>query len=354
MWELAYTKPRITNVSVVRCDSSGTASDEGQNGLVSFKWACDKSVSSIKIEWKLTSATSWSSATVTASGTSGTASKIIGGDALSAENTYDVRITVSDSGGSSYAIGSLTSMKFALDILSGGQGIAFGKTAETSGLAEFAYQTKFTGGVLQPTLPAETDLNTVLTPNVYSGMNVTNYTYYNVPFTKGSFTLRVEGAGPSGQIKQTITVFDKSSARIWERFYYTSAWGEWKCVNDMAGTILWSGGYYMTSGHTITLSEKVSAQPSGIVLVFSEYVDGTVKNTTFTSCFVSKKLVSAHSGCGHCFQMITSNLAYFATKYLYISDAKIVGHDNNGLTGTGSTGIKYTNNRFVLRYVIGV
>lgn len=354
VWQLAYTKPRITNVSVVRCNSSGAAADEGQNGLVSFKWACDKSVSSIKIEWKLTSATSWSSATVTASGTSGTVSKVIGGDALSAENTYDVRITVSDSGGSSYAIGSLTSMKFALDILSGGQGIAFGKTAETSGLAEFAYQTKFTGGILQPTLPAETDLNTVLTPNVYSGLNITNNTYYNVPFTKGSFTLRVEAAGPSGQIKQTITVCDKSSARIWERFYYTSAWGDWKCVYDMPGTVLWSGGYYMTSGHTITLSEKISAQPSGIVLVFSEYVDGEVKNTTFTSCFVSKKVVSAHGGCGHCFQMITSNLAYFATKYLYISDAKIVGHDNNGLTGTGSTGIKYTNNRFVLRYVIGV
>lgn len=354
VWELAYVKPRITTVSVVRCDSAGTAADEGQNGLVSFKWACDKSVSSIKIEWKLTSATTWSSTTVSASGTSGTVSQVVGADALSVENTYDVRITVSDSGGSSYAISSLTSMKFALDILSGGQGIAFGKTAETEGLAEFAYETKFTGGILQPILPAETDLDTVLIPNVYSGLNITTYTYYNVPFTKGSFTLRVEAAGPSGQIKQTITVCDKSSARIWERFYYTSAWGEWKCVYDMPGTVLWSGGYYMTSGHTITLSEKISAQPSGICLVFSEYVDGAVKNTTFVSCFVSKKVVSAHGGCGHCFQMATSNLGYFATKYLYISDAKIVGHDNNGLTGTGTTGITYTNNRFVLRYVIGV
>lgn len=110
----------------------------------------------------------------------------------------------------------------------------------------------------------------------------------------------------------------------------------------------------MTSGHTINLAEKVSAQRNGISLVFSEYVDGEVKNTSFVSFFVSKRLVSNHGGCGHCFQMCTSNLAYFATKYLYISDAKIVGHDNNGLTGTGATGIKYTNNRFVLRYVIGV
>lgn len=354
VWELAYTKPRITNVSVTRCDSSGAATDEGQNGLVSFKWACDKTVSSIVIKWKLSSSSTWTSTTVSASGASGTVSKMIGSNGLSIENTYDIHITVADSAGSSYVITSLTSMKFSIDFKSGGTGVAFGKAAETDNLADFAYQAKFGGGILQPVLPAGTDLNSILTPNVYSGQNITNISYSNVPFTKGSFTLRVEAAGPSGQIKQTITVCDKSSARVWERFYYTSAWGAWKCVYDMSGTVLWSGGYYMTSGHTINLSEKVSAQPSGISLVFSEYSDGEAKNTTFVSFFVSKKVVSSHGGCGHCFQMCTSNLAYFATKYLYISDTKIVGHDNNKLTGTGTTGIKYTNNRFVLRYVIGV
>ena len=354
VWELAYTKPRITNVSVTRCDSSGTATDEGQNGLVSFKWACDKTVSSIVIKHKLSSSSTWTSTTVTASGTSGTVSKVIGSNGLSIENTYDINVTVSDSAGSSYELTSLTSMKFSIDFKSGGTGVAFGKAAETDNLAEFGYQAKFSGGIAQPVLPTGTDLNDVLTPNVYSGQNITNVSYLNAPFTKGTFTLRVEAAGPSGQIKQTITVCDKSSARVWERFYYTSAWGAWKCVYDMAGTVLWSGGYYMTSGHTINLAEKVSAQPSGISLVFSEYVDGEVKNTTFVSFFVSKKVVSSHGGCGHCFQMCTSNLAYFATKYLYISDTKIVGHDNNGLSGTGTTGITYNNKRFVLRYVIGV
>lgn len=70
--------------------------------------------------------------------------------------------------------------------------------------------------------------------------------------------------------------------------------------------------------------------------------------------FVSKKTVSAHSGCGHSFMMATSNLIYFATKYLYIHNGKIVGHSHNNATGTGTSGVKYTNNRFVLRYVIGV
>ena len=61
-----------------------------------------------------------------------------------------------------------------------------------------------------------------------------------------------------------------------------------------------------------------------------------------------------HSGKGHSFVLCTSNFSYTATKYLYINDSQITGHANNVLTGTAGTGIKYTNNRFVLRYVIGV
>lgn len=118
--------------------------------------------------------------------------------------------------------------------------------------------------------------------------------------------------------------------------------------------VLWSGGYYMTSGHTVPLSEPVSKQPSGIVLVFSEYIDGAVSDTAFHTRFIPKTLVATHPGKGHCIQLSSSNLDYFATKYLYISDDKIVGHDNNGMTGTGDCGITFTNTRFVLRYVIGV
>lgn len=354
VWQLAYTKPRITNVTSTRCDSSGTAADEGQNGLISFKWACDKTVSSITIKWKVSTSSTWSSTTVSASGTSGTVSKVIGSNNLSIENTYDINIVVSDSNGSSTAISSLTSLKFSIDFKSGGTGVALGKAAELNNVADIGYQAKFSGGILQPILAVGTDINTILTPNVYSGRNITDNAYSNVPFTKGSFTLRVEAAGPSGQIKQTVTVCDKNNARVWERFYYTSAWGVWKCVYDMAGTVLWSGAYYVNENQTVTLSEKVSKQPSGISLVFSEYYDGEAKNQTFISFFISKKLVATHAGKGHSFVLCTSNFSYMGTKYLYISDDKITGHANNALTGTASTGVKYTNNRFVLRYVIGV
>lgn len=353
VWEIAYTPPTITNLKLQRCDSSGTALETGAYCKISFSWSCsqlagENPVKSITITWGS------ESSTVTASGNSGTSSQVVGGE-FGVDSTYMFTINITDTkNGTSTIKKTLGTTKFPIDFKTGGAGVAFGKTAELDNIADFGYKAKFTGGIEQVVLPAGTDMNTLLTPNIYSGRNITDNAYSNAPFTKGTFTLSVEAAGPSGQIKQTITVCDKNNARVWERFYYSSTWGVWKCVYDMPGTVLWSGACYMTANHTIELSEKISSQPSGISLVFSEYYDGEAKNATFVSFFVSKKTVSAHSGCGHSFMMATSNLIYFATKYLYIHNDKIVGHSHNNAIGTGTSGVKYTNNRFVLRYVIGV
>ena len=143
VWQLAYVKPRISNVSTVRCNSSGTPVDDGQNGLVSFNWECDKDLTSIVIKWKLPSETSWKSVTVSASGKSGTVKQVIGSNVLNVESSYDIHITVTDSNGSSYAIDTLMSMKFAIDFLAGGKGCAFGKTAELDNIADFEFKARF-------------------------------------------------------------------------------------------------------------------------------------------------------------------------------------------------------------------
>lgn len=353
VWELAYAPPTITNLKLQRCGSDGTANETGVYCKVTFSWSCNQlagsnPVKTITIQW------ADQTNTVSASGNSGSVSQVVGGS-FGVDSTYTFIINVTDNkNGVTTVKKSLGTTKFPIDFKAGGTGVAFGKTSTLSNIAEFGYQAQFTGGIVQPILAAGTDLNTILTPNVYSGRNITDNAYSNVPFTAGTFTLRVEGAGPSGQIKQTITRCDKNKARVWERFYYNSAWGDWKGMYDMSGTVLWEGGYYMSDTQTATLSEKVSAQSNGIVLVFSEYYDKEVKNYTFVSFFVPKRAVANHGGCGHSFTMCTSNLVYIATKYLYIHDTKIVGHAHNDDVGTAASGIKYTNNRFVLRYVIGV
>lgn len=383
VWEIAYQKPRIVNVSVVRCDSSGAAVDEGRNGLVTFDWECDRTVSSVVIKWKLPSTTSWSSVTVSASGTSGTVNHVIGENGLSAENTYDIHITVSDSGGSSYAISSLTSMKFVIDVYSGGGGIAFGKTAELEGVAEFEFDGKFNKPVYGkalgmdklPAIPENSDMNNYLDPGCYAIQgNAVAATCANVPVDRAG---RLEVWSATGEgvrseqwsyLRQRYIPYNINNP-IWERDVTRGSDNTWVYYDWVRTTLssgvsykvyheqkmLWSGGMYMTAGHTINLSEAVSAQPNGIVLVFCRYSSGTVQNYHFNTHFVPKAQVGAHGGCGHSF-LITNDgtFSLFACKYLYIHDTYITGNDINNASATGGCGITYTNNAFVLRYVIGV
>lgn len=119
--------------------------------------------------------------------------------------------------------------------------------------------------------------------------------------------------------------------------------------------VLWAGSSQMIAGNTAALSELISEQPNGVVLVFSRYSSNTVQNYHFNSFFVSKYMVNQHPGCGHTFMMSTAaDFATFAAKYLYINDASIAGNEQNNKSGTGTSGITYNNAGFVLRYVIGV
>lgn len=106
----------------------------------------------------------------------------------------------------------------------------------------------------------------------------------------------------------------------------------------------------MTADQTVTLSEPVSAQPSGIVLIWSWY-SGGASNTNFMITFVPKHFVLNHNGCGiNCYGLSTDG---HMIKYVYIHDTKIVGHSSNNSTTTYG-GITVANNNYVLRYVIGV
>lgn len=115
--------------------------------------------------------------------------------------------------------------------------------------------------------------------------------------------------------------------------------------------VLWSGAFYMQGSHAIALSEAVSAQPHGIVLVWSWYANGAYENSNFEHFFIPKHHVAAHATCGvNCARIAyDSNMA----KYVYIHDTKITGHDLNTEQNT-TGGCTYNNRSFVLRYVIGV
>lgn len=119
--------------------------------------------------------------------------------------------------------------------------------------------------------------------------------------------------------------------------------------------LLWQGAYFMTANQTAPLATPVSQQANGIVLVFSNYdTTNSVANDYDWHCyFVPKYLVDIKGGTGHCFNMMSQSFGDICSKYIYISDTELKGHDNNTKSATNN-GINYSNAKYVLRYIFGV
>lgn len=355
---LDYSKPLITALSVHRCNADGTANDQGEYVEVVFGGSVTaldgKNTAEYTLEYKKTTESEYTSVSLTAYNNNYAVSDASYIFAADSGSSYNVRVTATDNFDSGSKATSASTGFTIMHWLASGLGMAIGKISELAGVLDIGFKTCFSGGILHPVLEPETDLDDVRTPNTYVGANVTTYHYANCPLTTGTFALEVVGMGDEGQVKQRLTYCHKTASRAWERIYYGEVWGEWVCVSDFDGQLLWEGGRYMTADHTNNLAEPISKQRNGVVLVFSEYIDGATSDTAFHARFIPKMLVAKHIGKGHCFQLSSSNLDHFATKYLYINDTTIVGHANNNASGTGDSGITFNNSRFVLRYVIGV
>ena len=120
--------------------------------------------------------------------------------------------------------------------------------------------------------------------------------------------------------------------------------------------ILWGPYYYfMSGGDTINLSQKVSEQKTGIVLVWQAYSDGAPQPWDYNFTFIPKWQAITNSSRGVVCYLSTSQAGKIGTKYVYLFDDKIKGHNENS-TGAkkGNSGITTTNNHWVLTNVIGV
>lgn len=116
-----------------------------------------------------------------------------------------------------------------------------------------------------------------------------------------------------------------------------------------------STGNWMRNTDAINLSEPISMQLTGIVIAWSEYADGATKDYGWKYTYIPKNSVLLNENMGViCGPFATTGFGYVGNKYLYITDSRITGHANNIATGTASSGIKYDNSHWVLRYVWGV
>lgn len=388
VWKNAYVKPRLFNVTVTRCTSDGTVSDEGTCALLEYDWKCDYTIKPIyaRYEYKLSTATSYDDIGTASAfqGTNGHMSIVVGDDGMSVEYSYDILITMDDGTGSTSTKVTLPSMKFPIDALAGGGGVAFGKTAELAGVAEFEFDGKFNKPVYGkalgmdrlPAVPANGDLNEYKDPGCYAVQsNALAATCSNIPVDRAG---RLEVWSSTGEgvrseqysyLRQRFIPYNSPNA-VWEREITRSSDNVWKYYDWWRSsltptasehvyheqTLIWgdgmTSGMYMTAGHIANFTEPVSAQPHGIILVFSAYNGSDDTNYGWETFFVPKQLVALTTA-GHTFILGRGRFTYVGTKYLYIYDDRIEGHADNNATGTNN-GITYNNSKFVLRYVIGV
>lgn len=267
VWELAYNKPRITDISIMRVDSSGIADDSGKIVVVSFRYDCDLGDNVVNVYCKKSNVAGWDDIIPC---------DIRPGDDwepktvefvwqnLSDEFSYTFQIYVADSNDSTVVIRSLPAASLAIDFKPPTEetpaGVAIGKPAELNGVLDIALETLVRGGFRNFALEPNTDLNDVKTPNTYIGANISTYEYSNCPLTSGTFTLTVESAGEEGQIKQILTRCSKTEPERYIRFYYQSEWSAWmpdvsavvyvKTANTDLNDYLQTGVWYFNTSHT--------------------------------------------------------------------------------------------------------
>lgn len=353
---LPYQIPEILSFTGVRCDQGGTANEDGQYVKLSYSYEIsplnNKNDKTITIAYRQVGAANYTTLKTESNYSANTA--YVPTTVFSVDNSYEFKITVADYFKSVKFDLEITTAFTLMDFSSGGHGMAIGKVAESEDLLDVALPILARYGISYAVIPTGTDLNDMMSPGFYgSDVTASGSAYGNCPITGGTFTLEVMSAGGSGQIYQRLISCTATTSVTYERWYYSGSWKAWNKIKDFDGTILWSGAYYMNSNQTVTLSEAVSAQPHGISLIFSRYVNGAADDSSFTDFFIPKSIVAQKPGKGHNFIMSSTNFGFIATKYLYINDGSITGHANNNATGSAN-GITYANNAFVLRYVIGV
>lgn len=139
VWATNYTQPKISGMSVARCNSAGTADANGTYCRVKFNWSSSKAVTSVQIKF---TTTALQTVTVSASGTSGSVNQVIGGGALSTANMYVITAYVGDGTKTINQSRTLPGAVIPISI-KGNKAIGFGKKPKNDGHAEFGFHATF-------------------------------------------------------------------------------------------------------------------------------------------------------------------------------------------------------------------
>ena len=133
---LAYSRPRITNLKVRRCNANGTENDRGGYGKISFHCTItplsNKNTRACSIKYRQSGATKWTNApAITLSAYNQDCNPPV--IQMSDAHSYEVQINLTDAFGTTSAATSISTGYCLYHIPASGKGITFGGIAEGDG-----------------------------------------------------------------------------------------------------------------------------------------------------------------------------------------------------------------------------
>ena len=189
-----------------------------------------------------------------------------------------------------------------------------------------------------------------------------NNALYEGRYYTGNGCLNVPGSYPWGYLRVRVSngdTINHSDNWGWQEFYNTagekyirhvvnnSGWSAWRRITDenvlKAQSVLWEGAEWM-GAYSINLNQLVSAQKTGIVLIFSGWSNNAVQNNNHTCYFIPKSYLNYCSGGGVLIPMGETD-GVKGSKYIYIHDDHLTGNANNQTDN---------NKKWALTQVIGV
>lgn len=221
---LDYTPPVVSRLAVLRCDADGNAADRG--GYVKVTYAAKIrdigglciNTGTFTLQYKATTETEYTTVEL------GTGVET-GGEYLFAadlDSVYEVRVSAADRHRETVRKTTASTALVLLDINAVGNGMGLGRSAGLQYGLDIGFATRFAGGFVRAELAGGTDLDSLWTPNVYTGDAAA---LTNCPVETGGVTVTVEGCGTG--YHQVLEVFSLTGGRRLERWYDGYTLGGW-------------------------------------------------------------------------------------------------------------------------------
>ena len=276
---------------MTRCTENGTASDEGEYAKISFNWGIYDSSPTIYITTKEDATIS---VVLHGEGSSGVVNQIVGG--FNVEKTYTIAVEVDDFQEPITVYATLNSSTFPIDVLAGGNGVSFDKTAELAGVADFAFDAKFNKPVYGkalgmdrlPAIPENSDFNDPMyreTGCYAVQSNAIAATCANIPVARAG---RLEVWSSTGEgvrleqwsyLRQRFIPYNSVNA-VWEREITRSSDNVWVYYDWWQSSLTPNAAEKVYSKAAMTLGMRYNTQVSATGSYINVPLDQVVVTTS--------------------------------------------------------------------------